>query len=71
MLFLLRVAGCREYADLVTRFVKEKISCKPAKITVDHSMSEEVIRALTEKYRSENITVLILDSHFDVIGAKE
>ncbi|MBS7647414.1 MAG: arginase family protein [Candidatus Bathyarchaeia archaeon] len=61
--------GCREYVDLVKDFV-QKITDEntvPLMIGIDHSMTGGMLKALSEIYGVENISVIILDSHFDAI----
>jgi len=60
--------GCRQYADKVKMFVKNKIKNKiPIMIGVDHSSTGGVIEALVEKVGRDNLSVIILDSHSDFI----
>jgi len=60
--------GCRDYADRVTEFVeKEVLEGAPAMIGIDHSCTGGVLEALTKRYGKENITLLVLDAHFDGI----
>jgi arginase family enzyme len=60
--------GCREYASKVKEFVKEKVFPDiPLMIGVDHSGTGGCIEALAEKYGKANISVVMLDSHFDGI----
>ena len=60
--------GCREYASKVKEFVKEKVLPDiPLMIGVDHSGTGGCIEALSEKYGKANLSVVILDSHFDGI----
>ncbi|NMA31666.1 MAG: arginase family protein [Candidatus Methanofastidiosa archaeon] len=60
--------GCREYASKVKDFVKENVFPDiPLMIRVDHSGTSGCIEALAEKYGKANLSVIILDSHFDGI----
>ena len=60
--------GCREYAQNVKDFVKEKIFPDvPLMIGVDHSGTGGCIEAIAEKYGKANVSVVMLDSHFDGI----
>lgn len=60
--------GCREYSSKVKEFVKENILPEiPLMIGVDHSGTGGCIEALSEKYGKTNLSVLMLDSHFDGI----
>ena len=60
--------GCREYASKVKEFVKEKVLPDiPLMIGVDHSGTGGCIEALSEKYGKANLSVVMLDSHFDGI----
>ncbi len=58
--------GCYRYSEIVKRLVTEEIVFGvPAMVAVDHSMTLGMLKALAPKYGSENITALIIDSHFD------
>lgn len=60
--------GCREYADKVKEFVKNNVLPDTAlMIGVDHSGTGGCIEALSEKYGKNNLSVVMLDSHFDGI----
>lgn len=61
--------GCREYADLVEKFVQEILDedSLPLMVGIDHSLSGGVIRALSKRYGAENLSVIVLDSHLDAI----
>ncbi|NPV50843.1 MAG: hypothetical protein HPY60_06580 [Candidatus Methanofastidiosum sp.] len=60
--------GCREYASKVKEFVKENVFPDiPLMVGVDHSGTGGCIEALAEKYGKGNISVVMLDSHFDGI----
>ncbi len=60
--------GCREYAYKIKEFVKEKVLPDiPLMIGVDHSGTGGCIEALVEKYGKANLSVVMLDSHFDGI----
>ena len=60
--------GCRDMAAQTDRFVTEHILPQtPVMVTVDHSLSGGVLKALTRCYGTENITVVVLDSHTDAM----
>lgn len=60
--------GCREYANKVKEFINDKILPDvPLMIGVDHSGTGGCIEALAEKYGKDNLSVVMLDSHFDGI----
>ncbi|KYC44712.1 MAG: formimidoylglutamase [Candidatus Methanofastidiosum methylothiophilum] len=60
--------GCREYALKVKEFIEEKVfPDTPLMIGVDHSGTGGCIEALAEKYGKANLSVVMLDSHFDGI----
>ncbi|MBD3230346.1 MAG: hypothetical protein GF329_19360 [Candidatus Lokiarchaeota archaeon] len=60
--------GCREYSDKMKQFIERKILPDiPLMIGADHSLTGGVLRALSELYGRENITVIIFDGHFDAI----
>lgn len=60
--------GCREYSCKVKEFVKDKVLPDvPLMIGVDHSGTGGCIEALAEKYGKGNLSVVMLDSHFDGI----
>jgi len=64
--------GCHEYANLVTRFVDSRVfPGKPVMVAVDHSMTGGVLKTLAEKLGPENLAVLVFDSHFDGIEARD
>ena len=64
--------GCLKYAERVKEFVNVSNGGNiPAMIAVDHSMTGGMLEALVPRYSSENITVLILDSHFDAFSFSE
>ena len=64
--------GCYKYAERVKEFMKGSIGKGvPAMVAVDHSMTGGMLKALAERYSPENITVLILDSHFDAFSISE
>lgn len=58
--------GCDEVAERVRQFL-EALPARdiPAMIAVDHSVTGGALRALAERHGSSNITVLVVDSHFD------
>lgn len=60
--------GCLKYAQAIQHLVAERILPDfPCLITVDHALSGGVYRALAKHYGSENLSMLILDSHTDAI----
>jgi len=59
--------GCAETANQVEQKVLEWDSGIPFVIGVDHSVTGGVLRAISKKYGKRNITVIVLDSHFDGI----
>jgi len=66
--FFIDSDGCREYATKVRDFVDDKIlPDMPVMIGVDHSSSSGSIEALSKEIGAENLSWIILDSHFDAI----
>jgi arginase family enzyme len=64
--------GCHEYAERVRSFLEARPADGiPAMIAVDHSMAGGALRAIGEEYGPSNVTVLVLDSHFDGLGFAE
>lgn len=61
--------GCVEYADYVRNFVQDNIdkNTVPLMIGVDHSMTGGVLEVISKMYGAENLSVIVLDSHFDAI----
>ncbi|MHA1385320.1 MAG: arginase family protein, partial [Candidatus Helarchaeota archaeon] len=60
--------GCKEYSDEMGKFIEERVLPDiPLMIGADHSLTGGVLKALSKKYGSENITLIILDGHFDGI----
>lgn len=52
----------------IKNFVIEKIfPATPLMIGIDHSLTGGVLSALAERYGAENISVIVLDQHFDAI----
>ncbi|MFX0070047.1 MAG: arginase family protein [Candidatus Hermodarchaeota archaeon] len=52
------------------RFVSDKILPDiPLMIGADHSLTGGILNALSKKYGSENILIIIFDAHFDAIPA--
>ena len=63
--------GCGAYEEIVKHFVMKKIFPeRPIMFGVDHSSTGGVLKALSKEYGSENITMIILDSHFDASYTK-
>lgn len=60
--------GCKEYSEDMETYIEENILPDiPLMIGAEHSLTGGVLRALSKKYGAENITVVILDGHFDAI----
>ena len=60
--------GCLEFASQVRQLVSDSILPHiPCMIAVDHSMTGGVIEALSDRYGSEHLTLVMLDSHTDAI----
>lgn len=59
--------GCREYADAVKETIAAEQGNVPLLLGVDHSLTGGAVDALAEKYKGENIRLIIFDSHFDFI----
>ncbi|NVM54393.1 MAG: arginase family protein [Candidatus Helarchaeota archaeon] len=60
--------GCQEYSDQMEIFIEKKVLPDiPLMIGADHSLTGGILKALSKKYGAENITVIILDGHFDAI----
>ncbi|MHA1312136.1 MAG: arginase family protein [Candidatus Helarchaeota archaeon] len=60
--------GCMEYTLELEKFIEEKIFPDfPVMVGVDHSLTGGVLKALSKKYGADNITVIILDGHFDAV----
>ncbi len=60
--------GCKEYMELMTKFIEDKIFPDyPLMIGADHSLTGGVLKALAKKYGPQNISIIILDGHFDAI----
>jgi arginase family enzyme len=58
--------GVGDLAKQVRQFVKEKVfPGLPVMLGVDHSATGGVISALSEEVGPENLSVLVLDQHFD------
>lgn len=63
--------GCMEYFEKTEQFVKEKILPDiPLLVAPDHSPTGGVLKALSDFYGADQITVVIFDSHFDAIPSK-
>ncbi|MFX1452913.1 MAG: arginase family protein [Promethearchaeota archaeon] len=63
--------GCKEYSDEIEKFIDQKILPGiPLMIGADHSLTGGVLKALSKKYGAKNITLIILDAHFDGIPSK-
>lgn len=58
--------GLLQCAGLVKQYVAETIlPGMPVMLGVDHSSTGGVVAALGEKYGKENLSILVLDQHFD------
>ena len=58
--------GMLEVSEKIKRFVKERVlPGQPIMLGVDHSATGGVVSALSEEMGSENLSVLVLDQHFD------
>lgn len=63
--------GCEEYAVLLKNFVEEKVlPSMPAMLGVDHSLSGGVLAALSSLHGAENISLVLIDAHFDALSQK-
>ncbi len=64
--------GCLEVAERVGSFVQTEMAGSiPAMVAVDHSTTGGVLRALAEEHGPSNLTVLVVDSHFDGLQLAE
>ncbi len=60
--------GCRTFASQVEDLVRERVlPMIPCMIAVDHSLTGGVVRAVSDRYGSENLSLIVLDSHTDAI----
>lgn len=60
--------GCTEAAGAVKDFVEGSVFPDlPVMFGVDHSLTGGVLRALAERLDPENLTVAVIDAHFDAI----
>jgi arginase family enzyme len=58
--------GMLEVSEQIKRFVKEKVfPGQPIMLGVDHSATGGVVSALSEEMGPENLSVLVIDQHFD------
>lgn len=55
--------GCREYRERVRKYVQDLE--RPLMVGIDHSLTGGVVDELTNRY--EDLTLVVLDSHFDGI----
>jgi len=63
--------GCRTTTELVREFVSSKILPNiPCLIGVDHSLAGGSYRAVAEWFGTENVSLIIIDSHTDAIPMK-
>ena len=57
-----------EITKQIQSFVRDKIFPEiPVMLGIDHSATSGVISALVERYGPENLSVVVLDQHFDAI----
>lgn len=60
----------KETSELLEKFIEDKVFPDvPLMIGVDHSLTGGVLSALSNKFGSENILVVVFDAHFDGIPA--
>ncbi|MDD1777019.1 MAG: arginase family protein [Candidatus Helarchaeota archaeon] len=60
--------GCQEYAQDLEKYIEQKVlPDAPLMIGADHSLTGGVLRALSRKYGSDKISVIVFDGHFDAI----
>ncbi len=60
--------GCRRAAGDVERFVSERILPRiPCMIGVDHSLTAGAVKAVSDHYGKENLSLIVLDSHTDAV----
>ncbi|MHA1379500.1 MAG: arginase family protein [Candidatus Helarchaeota archaeon] len=60
--------GCKEYAEEMEKFIEEKVLPDiPLMIGADHSLTGGILNALSKKYGSKNVSLIVLDGHFDAI----
>jgi arginase family enzyme len=60
--------GCRKTTNEVERFVQQEVLPDiPCMVTIDHSLTGGVYKAVAQYYGKENTGLIILDSHTDAI----
>lgn len=60
--------GCKKFADKVDQFVSNEILPNiPCMIGIDHSLTGGVYSALSRHYGSQNLSLIIIDSHTDAV----
>ncbi len=60
--------GCRKFAGMADQFVTDRVLPDiPCMIGIDHSLTGGVYSALSRHYGSENISLIIIDSHTDAV----
>ena len=60
--------GCSTFSHMLRDHVIKEIHPRiPCMITVDHSLSGGVFRKLAEIYGSDNLSLIVLDSHTDAV----
>lgn len=60
--------GCADFADTVKKMAEQiEFPDLPCLIAVDHSVAGGVIRAVSQRYGAEKLTVVVLDSHLDAL----
>ncbi len=63
--------GCKEYSDEIEQFIEEKVLPDiPLMIGADHSLTGGILSVFSDRFRAENITLIMLDGHFDAIPPK-
>jgi len=64
--------GCDEVAEGVRAFIQARLAGGiPAMVAVDHSTTGGALRAFAARHGPSNITVLVVDSHFDGLQLAE
>jgi len=60
--------GCKKISNEIDQFVTDRVLPDiPCMIGIDHSLTGGVVSALSRYYGSENLSVIIIDSHTDAI----
>ncbi len=64
----LDAGGCEDYSKRLGDFIaREILPGTPLLIGVDHSLTGGALRALSEAHGAENLGVIVLDAHSDII----